>query len=216
MGSIKEIAEFLIHIDHHLGEVINAVGPAAYLMLFAVIFSETGLVMVPFLPGDSLLFMTGAIAALGSLNIFALFALLAMAAIIGDSVNYAVGKYFGSKMFKSNSRFLKKEYIERTHKFYEKYGAKTIVLARFVPIVRTFAPFVAGMGSMNYPKFLTYNILGGAVWVALFLFGGFWFGNTPIIKNNFGVVTLIIIFLSVLPMVIEFLKVRARKASEYA
>jgi membrane-associated protein len=210
MGSIKDIAEFFIHIDRHLGEIINAIGPAAYLMLFAIIFSETGLVVAPFLPGDSLLFMTGAIAALGSLNISALFVLLGMAAIIGDSVNYAAGKYFGLKMFKENSRFLKKEYIERTHRFYEKYGAKTIVLARFVPIVRTFAPFVAGMGSMSYPKFLTYNILGGTIWVSLFLFGGFWFGNIPMIKNNFGVVTLIIIFLSILPMVIEYMKIRMR------
>jgi membrane-associated protein len=188
-------------------------GPMAYLMLFAVIFAETGLVVTPFLPGDSLLFMTGAIAALGSLNIYALFVLLGMAAIIGDSVNYATGKYFGIKMFKKESRFLKKEYIERTHKFYEKYGAKTIVLARFVPIVRTFAPFVAGMGSMTYAKFLTYNVLGGVAWVGIFLFGGFWFGNIPIIRNNFAVVTLIIIFLSVLPMVLEFIKIHAKKGA---
>ena len=210
MGSIKEIAQLFIHIDRHLGEIVNILGPAAYLMLFAIIFAETGLVVTPFLPGDSLLFMTGAIAALGSLNIFMLFALLSMAAIIGDSVNYAVGRYFGKKMFSNNSRFLKKEYIERTHKFYEKHGAKTIVLARFVPIVRTFAPFVAGMGSMNYATFLTYNIAGGVLWVALFLFSGFWFGNVPIVKNNFGVVTLIIIFLSILPMVIEFVKIRIK------
>ncbi|MCX5713435.1 MAG: VTT domain-containing protein [Candidatus Omnitrophica bacterium] len=187
MGPIKEIADLFIHIDHHLGDMINVLGPAAYLMLFAIIFAETGLVVTPFLPGDSLLFMTGAIAALGSLNIFALFALLGMAAVIGDSVNYAVGKYLGLKMFKKESRFLKAEYIERTHRFYEKYGAKTIVLARFVPIVRTFAPFVAGMGSMNYAKFLTYNVAGGVLWVGLFLFGGFLFGNIPVIKNNFGV-----------------------------
>lgn len=212
MGSVREIAEFFIHIDHHLGELITVLGPMAYLMLFAVIFSETGLVVAPFLPGDSLLFMTGAIAALGSLNIFWLFALLGMAAIIGDSVNYAIGKYFGQKMFKKHSRFLKEEYLERTHKFYEKYGAKTIVLARFVPIVRTFAPFVAGMGSMSYKTFLTYNVVGGIVWVGLFLFGGFWFGNIPIIKNNFAIVTLIIIFLSILPMIIEIIKARAKKA----
>ena len=209
---IKDLAEWFMHFDKHLIFVVQYFGFWSYLILFLVIFAETGFVVTPFLPGDSLLFMIGAIAAMGSLNVFTLFVVLSLAAIFGDSLNYAIGKYFGLKLFKyENARFLKKEHLEHTHKFYEKYGAKTIVLARFVPIVRTFAPFVAGMGSMEYKKFLFYNIMGGVLWVGIFVFGGFWFGNIPFIKNNFELVTLGIILLSVLPVVIKLIRMRAKK-----
>jgi membrane-associated protein len=209
---IKNIAEWLIHFDTHLLFVVQHFGFWSYLILFLVIFAETGFVVTPFLPGDSLLFMIGAIAAMGSLNVFTLFVTLSLAAIFGDSLNYAIGKYFGLKLFThENARFLKKEHLEHTHKFYEKYGAKTIVLARFIPIIRTFAPFVAGMGSMEYKKFLLYNIIGGIVWVAAFVFTGFWFGNVPCIKNNFEFVVLGIIVVSLLPVVIKLIKMRAKK-----
>lgn len=209
---IKDVAEWFIHFDKHLLFVVQHFGFWSYLILFLVIFAETGLVVTPFLPGDSLLFMIGTIAAMGSLNVFMLFVILSLAAIFGDSLNYAVGKYFGLKLFKhENTRFLKKEHLEHTHKFYEKYGAKTIVLARFVPIVRTFAPFVAGMGSMEYKKFLLYNIFGGIIWVAVFVFAGFLFGNVPFIKNNFEFVVLGIILVSVLPVGIKLIKMRTKK-----
>jgi len=211
---IKDVAEWFIHFDKHLLFIVQHFGFWSYLILFLVIFAETGFVVTPFLPGDSLLFMIGAIAAMGSLNVFTIFIILSLAAILGDSLNYAIGKSLGPKMFKyENSRFLKKEHLEHTHKFYEKYGAKTIVLARFVPIVRTFAPFVAGMGSMEYSRFIFYNIIGGFLWVAIFVFGGFWFGNIAFIKKNFELVTLGIILLSVLPVAIKLIKMRFKKSA---
>jgi membrane-associated protein len=175
-----------------------------------IVFCETGLVVAPFLPGDSLLFAAGALAHRGELNPLWLFMLLGLAAIAGDTVNYWIGAIVGPRAFSGNIRFLKKEHLERTHRFYEKYGGKTIIIARFVPIVRTFAPFVAGIGAMNYARFIVYNIVGGVAWVALFVFGGYWFGATEIVKNNFSLVVVAIILISVMPMVVEYLRARRR------
>ena len=209
MEWFKDAIEIVVHFDKHLGAVIQSCGGWSYLLLFLIIFAETGLVITPFLPGDSLLFAVGAFAALGSFNVFWLFGILTAAAIIGDSVNYAVGNIFGEKILsKGNSRFIKKEHLEQTHKFYEKYGGKTIILARFIPIIRTFAPFVAGIGKMNYRYFFIYNVAGALLWVSIFVFGGYYFGNMPVIKENFFVVILAIIVLSVLPAVIEYWKHR--------
>jgi membrane-associated protein len=208
------IADFILHIDKHLVLIIQNFGAWSYLLLFLIIFAETGLVVLPFLPGDSLLFASGALAAAGSFNIVELVLVIFAAAVLGDSANYAVGKLIGDKMIKSGSRFLKKEYLDRTHNFYEKYGGKTIVLARFVPIVRTFAPFVAGLGKMNYLHFFVYNVTGGFLWVALFVLGGYFFGNVPVVKNNFSLVIILIIIISVMPMVIEYIRHRRQKAEE--
>jgi len=207
MHSLNQILDLFLHLDKHLSYIIQQFGAWTYGLFFLIIFAETGLVLTPFLPGDSLLFAVGAFAALGSLNVWWLFILLSIAAIIGDGVNYAIGNFLGPKVLqKENSRFLKKEYLDKTHKFYEKYGSTTIVIARFVPIVRTFAPFIAGVGKMGYPKFATYNIIGGILWVGLFVWGGYFFGNIPIIKNNFSVTILIIVVLSLLPVLIEYWK----------
>jgi membrane-associated protein len=183
-----------------------------YPILFAIVFCETGLVVTPFLPGDSMLFAAGAVSAMGSLNPLWLFVLLSIAAIAGDTVNYWIGAYIGPRAFSGEIRFLKKEYLDRTHAFYEKYGGKTIIIARFVPIVRTFAPFVAGIGAMNYTKFIIYNVVGGIAWVAMFIFGGYWFGGHPLVKKNFSLVVLAIIVISVMPMVVEYLRSRRRAA----
>lgn len=211
MGIINNLIEFILHLDKYLSLIIQNFGALTYFMLFLIIFAETGLVAAPFLPGDSLLFAAGTFAAIGSLNVLWLFAILAAAAILGDSLNYAIGKFIGPRMFKEHSRFLKKEYLDKTHKFYEKYGKKTIVLARFVPIVRTFAPFLAGLGKMSYAHFLFYNIFGGILWVATFVFGGYFFGNIPIIKENFTIVIFIIIIVSFLPMLIEVYRHRKQR-----
>lgn len=209
------IIDFLLHFDKHLAIVIQNYGTITYIFLFLIIFAETGFVITPFLPGDSLLFVVGAFAAIGSFNVIAAFLILSGAAILGDSLNYAIGKTIGPKVFKyENARFFKKEHLERTHKFYEKYGSKTIVLARFIPIIRTFAPFVAGVASMSYPKFLLYNVMGGVLWVAVFIFGGFWLGNLPFIKDHFTLVTYIIIFVSLLPIIIKFLEHRFKKLQQ--
>jgi len=211
MGSL---IDFALHLDKHLGLILESAGLWSYLLFFAVIFAETGLVVTPFLPGDSLVFTLGTLAATGSLNIWWVFVILCAAAILGDSVNYAIGKYFGSIILKKQGAwFLKKEHIDRTHRFYEKYGSKTIVLARFVPVVRTFAPFVAGVGRMSYTHFLTYNVAGGILWIALFAFGGYFFGNWPIVKQNFGLVIIAIIIISILPVLIEILKEKRRQAA---
>lgn len=209
------LIDYVLHLDQHLGVILESVGLWSYLLFFVVIFAETGLVVTPFLPGDSLVFTLGTLAAVeGSpLHIVWVFAILSAAAILGDSANYAVGKYFGSMILKKQGAwFLKKEHIDRTHRFYEKYGSKTIVLARFVPIVRTFAPFVAGVGRMSYTHFLTYNVAGGLLWISLFSFGGYFFGNIPVVKKNFGLVIVAIIILSVLPAVIEFWKEKRRQS----
>jgi membrane-associated protein len=211
------IVDFVLHLDKYLSVILENVGLWSYLVFFAVIFAETGLVVTPFLPGDSLVFTLGALAAVpdSPLHIGWVFVVLSIAAILGDSANYAVGKYFGSIILKKQGAwFLKKEHIERTHRFYEKYGSKTIVLARFVPIVRTFAPFVAGVGRMSYGHFLTYNVAGGLLWISLFAFGGYFFGNTPVVQKNFGLVIIAIIIISILPAVIEIWKERRRPPVE--
>jgi len=202
---IRNLIELFLHLDKHLNVVIQTYGVWTYLLLFIVIFCETGLVVTPILPGDSLLFAAGTFAALGSLNIGLLFVLLAAAAIGGDTVNYWIGHFVGP-----NVPFLNKEYLDRTHRFYEKHGGKTIILARFIPVIRTFAPFVAGIGRMTYWRFISYNVIGGLAWVALFTFGGYYFGNIPFVKRNFSIVIVAIIFISLLPMVIEFLSQRLR------
>jgi len=203
------IVDFLLHLDRHLSPIIEYFGIWTYLLLFLIIFCETGLVVMPVLPGDSLLFGVGAFAAAGALNVELLVIILCLAAIAGDTVNYTIGHFVGPKVFhEENGRFFRKEYLDRTHRFYEKYGGKTIILARFVPIVRTFAPFVAGIGSMTYVRFIVYNITGGIAWVLFFVLGGYHFGNLPIVKRNFSLVILIIIILSIMPGVIEYLRHR--------
>lgn len=202
------IINFILHLDTHLATLVTNYGPWVYGFLFLIIFLETGLVITPFLPGDSLLFVAGAMAAVGDFNIWLLFVILITAAILGDTVNYALGKYFGEKVF---SKFIKKEHLEKTQTFFDKYGKKTIILARFVPIIRTFAPFVAGVGKMHYFTFLSFNIIGGLLWVTLFTFSGFFFGNLPVVKENLGFIILIIIFISLLPILWEYLKAKKIK-----
>jgi membrane-associated protein len=211
MDLVHWFVDFFLHLDKHLAQVIHAYGTWTYALLFAIVFLETGLVVTPFLPGDSLLFAAGSFAALGALDVGLLFLLLAFAAVLGDTLNYAIGKYLGPKVFHfPKSRFFNPEHLRRTHDFYERYGAKTIVIARFVPIVRTFAPFVAGIGAMSYPRFLAYNVFGGVLWVAVCVFSGYFFGSLPIVRQNFTLVILAIIVLSVLPAVFEFLRQRAQ------
>lgn len=210
MGIITGLIDYIFHLDKHLAVIIQNFGIWTYLLLFLVIFAETGLVITPFLPGDSLLFAVGAIAAAEALDIMWLFAILSIAAIAGDSANYAIGKYFGGIILAKHSRIIKKEHIDKTHKFFERYGGKTIIIARFVPIVRTFAPFVAGIGKMSYRKFFSYNVIGGLLWVSLFVFGGFFFGNIPIIKKNFSITIFVIIILSMLPGIIEIIRHKRR------
>ena len=209
MDMLLNFIDIFIHLDQHLSLLIQSFGGWAYLIVFLVIFCETGLVVTPILPGDSLLFGLGAVAALGALKVEWLFVMLSIAAIAGDTVNYMIGHYVGPRVFaRESGRFFKKEYLERTHRFYEKYGGKTIVIARFVPIIRTFAPFVAGIGSMTYSRFIAYNIVGGISWIALFIFGGYYFGNLSIVKRNFTLVIFAIILISILPGVIEYVRQR--------
>jgi membrane-associated protein len=213
MEFISKLVDLFLHLDKHLNDVIGQYGAWTYLILFLIIFCETGLVITPILPGDSLLFAAGAFAALGSLNVFWLFVLLSVAAIAGDTINYWVGHWVGPKIFhRENVRFLNKKHLERTHAFYERYGGKTIIIARFVPIVRTFAPFVAGIGSMNYGRFIVYNVIGGVAWVAICVFAGYYFGNLEIVKKNFSLVIIAIVLISVLPMVVEFIRHRLSAA----
>jgi membrane-associated protein len=216
MNIILYLIDLFLHLDTYLGQIIQTYGTWTYLLLFIVIFMETGFVVTPFLPGDSLIFAAGAFAGMGYLNVGVLFAVLSVAAIAGDTVNYMIGHYIGPRAFSGNVPFLKKEYLDRTHAFYEKHGGKTIIIARFIPIIRTFAPFVAGVGAMTYPKFIVYNVIGGVAWVALFLFGGYFFGNLPVVQQNFTFVILAIIFISVLPAIIEFIRGRlhTRKQTE--
>ncbi len=207
MELLKTLIDIFLHIDRHLSEIIQNYGVWTYLIMFIIIFLETGLVVTPFLPGDSLLFAAGAFAALGALDMVWLFVILSVAAIGGDTVNYWIGAYIGPKIFhKEKVRFLNREYLDRTHQFYEKYGGKTIIIARFVPIIRTFAPFVAGIGSMTYWRFISYNIIGGIAWILLCTLAGYFFGNLPIVKENFSLVILAIIIISILPGVIEFMR----------
>ena len=208
MELLLKAIDIFIHLDKYLGDVILQYGTLTYLLLFFIIFMETGLVVTPFLPGDSLLFAAGTFAAIGALDVRILFLLLALAAIIGDTVNYWIGHFIGPRAFTGEVPFLKKEYLDRTHEFYERHGGKTIILARFIPIIRTFAPFVAGVGEMTYWRFITYNVIGGILWVALFSFGGYFFGNLPVVEKNFSLVIIAIILLSVMPVVVEYIKGR--------
>lgn len=211
MELVNHLVDFFLHLDKHLAEVIQAWGAWTYALLFTIVFLETGLVVTPLLPGDSLLFAAGSFAALGALDVRLLFVLLSLAAILGDTLNYAIGHYLGPKVFHyPKSRFFNPDHLRKTHDFYEKYGGKTIIIARFVPIVRTFAPFVAGIGAMSYPRFVTYNVVGGILWVAVCLGAGYFFGNLPVVKENFSLVILGIIVVSVLPAVVEFLRHRSQ------
>ena len=211
METLSSLIDIFLHLDTHLGEIIGQYGTTTYVILFTIIFAETGLVIAPFLPGDSLLFAAGALAAAtGVLDPALLVLLLWIAAILGDTVNYSVGKVFGMKVLQ-RFPFIKQEHIAYTEQFYERHGGKTIILARFLPIVRTFAPFVAGIGAMHYTRFIVYNILGGLAWVASFIYLGFFFGNIPIVKRNFSFVILGIIIVSVMPAVIEFIRHRLKK-----
>ena len=201
--------DFVLHLDKHLDVIIRNYGLWTHLLLFLIIFCETGLVVTPILPGDSLLFAVGTFAALGSLQLEWVLVSLSVAAVGGDTVNYWIGNLVGPKVFtQEQSRFFKKEYLERTHQFYERYGGKTIIIARFVPIIRTFAPFVAGIGAMTYARFIAYNIIGGVGWILILVLAGYFFGNVPIVKSNFSLVILAIIIISVLPGVIEFVRQR--------
>jgi membrane-associated protein len=213
---IAYFVDLFLHLDQHLTEVLRDYGTWTYLILFGIIFCETGLVVTPFLPGDSLLFAAGSFAAVGSLDPHLLFVLLSAAGILGDTVNYWIGAFVGPRAFSGEIRFLKKEYLDRTHRFYERYGGKTIIIARFVPIVRTFAPFVAGIGAMSYGRFIVYNVVGGAAWVGLFVYGGYFFGNIEFVKRNFSLVIVAIIVISVMPMVVEFIRARRQQGKSNA
>ena len=209
MDLVHWFVDFFLHLDRHLAEVIQAYGTGTYALLFAIVFMETGLVVTPFLPGDSLLFAAGSFAALGALDVRLVFALLAFAAILGDNVNYWIGRYLGPKVFHfERSRFFNPDHLRKTHGFYERYGVKTIIIARFVPIVRTFSPFVAGVGAMRYPRFLAFDVAGGILWVGVCTFAGYFFGNLPFVKKNFSLVVLAIIAISLTPALVEVLRHR--------
>ncbi|MFV2030239.1 DedA family protein [Neisseria sp. S1] len=210
---ISTIIDFILHIDQHLAALSAEYGLWIYAILFLIIFCETGLVVTPFLPGDSLLFAAGGIAAVGGMNIHVMVLLLLIAAIVGDAVNFMIGKYFGAKLFANpDSKIFRRSYLEKTHRFYEKHGGKTIIIARFVPIVRTFAPFVAGMSDMHYGRFLHYNVIGAVLWVVSFSYAGYFFANLPIVKNNLSLVLAAIIVISILPGIIEI--IRARRSGQ--
>lgn len=209
MELIKYLIDFILHLDKHLVQLVTQYGVWTYAILFLIIFCETGLVVMPFLPGDSLIFAVGALAAKDALNFYYVTVLMVIAAILGDTLNYWIGYKLGPQVFRSDSsRWLNRQHLERTHQFYEKYGGKTIIIARFMPIIRTFAPFVAGIGRMSYGRFLVYNVIGGILWIVIFMLAGYWFGNIPIVKRNFTLVIFGIIFVSVLPGVIEYLRMR--------
>lgn len=215
MEYLIQFIDIFIHLDKHLSLIIEKYGLLTYIILFVIVFLETGVVITPFLPGDSLLFAAGTFASLGALNLYTLYAILTIAAILGDTVNYWIGWYVGPKIFhKEDVRFLNKKHLIRTHEFYEKYGGKTIIIARFIPIIRTFAPFVAGIGSMSYTKFVFYNITGAILWVGVCVTAGYLFGNLPIVKNNFSLVIIVIILLSISPAVVEIIRHKIRSASQ--
>ncbi len=212
MEIVRYLVDLFLHLDVHLSAIITQYGTWTYALLFLVIFIETGFVVTPFLPGDSLLFAAGTFAALGSLRIWPLWGLVAVAAVLGDTVNYWIGHTLGERAY--HIKWIKREYLDRTHGFFDKYGRMTIFLARFVPIVRTFAPFVAGIGQMSYPAFISYNIFGGIIWTALFTFAGYFFGNIPFIREHFSLVVMAIILISIVPMIVE--AVKARRESKQA
>ena len=206
MDFLLLVVDFFLHLDKHLQQILESYGNWTYLLVSFTIFAETGFVVTPFLPGDSLIFVVGAFAAAGWLNPWVLYIALLVAGILGNSLNYAIGKKIGPAVFEKNYRFLKREYLDKTRAFFEKYGGKTIIIARFLPIVRTFAPFLAGVGKMTYAKFSIFNVIGSFLWVSIFLWGGYFFGNIPVIKRNLTTVILVIVFASFLPTIIEFFK----------
>ena len=216
MDFITFLFDFVLHLDQHLNMLIANYGSWTYAILFLIVFMETGLVVTPFLPGDSLLFAAGTFAALGSLDPIILFLLLTTAGILGDTVNYSVGAYIGPRAFSGEIKFLKQEHLDRTHEFYEKHGGKTIILARYIPIIRTFAPFVAGIGAMTYSRFILFNVVGAISWVGIFVFGGYFFGNLPLVQNHFEIVIMTIIFISLIPAVWEFFQHRRALQKEGA
>ncbi|MBC2582253.1 DedA family protein [Clostridium sp. DJ247] len=217
MNIIGNFINLVMHIDNYLNLIVQQYGILTYGILFSIIFFETGLVITPFLPGDSMLFATGALASIGSLNIFTLFIVLLLAAILGDTANYHIGKKIGSKILeKENVKFINKEHLKKAQDFYEKHGSITIVLGRFMPIIRTFVPFVAGIGEMHYSKFITYNILGGFLWVSLCLGGGYFFGNLPFVKNNFSHVIIGIIIISLIPGIVTLVREKRKGGSNEA
>lgn len=213
MELIHTLIDFVLHIDKHLTVLVSEYGTLTFLILFAIIFCETGLVVTPFLPGDSLLFAAGAIAALdgSGLNVHLLVVLMIIAAFTGNLLNYSVGRYIGPRVFEGNYRFIKKEYLDRTKKFFDNYGSMTIVYTRFAPILRTFAPFIAGVGQMKYPRFMLYNFIGGVLWVVIFTYAGYYFGNLPFVQQNFEVIVLGIIGISLIPSIFLFLKAKLEK-----
>lgn len=211
MSFFSQALDFFLHLDKHLGQIISEYGGWTYGILFITIFCETGLVVTPFLPGDSLLFAAGALAATGVLDPHLLFLLLALAGILGNTTNYAVGHYIGPKVFTSSSRFFKKEYLDKTHQFYEKHGGKAVILGRFLPVFRTFVPFVAGIGKMTYVRYTIYNVFGSTAWVGLFIYAGYFFGNLPFVQKNFSLVILAIIVITSLPPAFEYCRQRYRK-----
>lgn len=215
MEVMKDLVSLVLHVDQHLAEIVRQFGVWTYVILFGIVFLETGIVLTPFLPGDSLLFAAGALAAAypETLDPVHLFVLLAIAAILGDTANYWIGHHLGPRVFRENVRFLNRENLMRTEAFYEKHGGKTIIIARFVPIIRTFAPFVAGIGSMAYGRFLAFNVIGGLIWTGGFIFAGYYFGNLPVVKENFGLVIVAIIILSLLPPVWEYVQHRRQSAA---
>ncbi|NPU85644.1 MAG: DedA family protein [Syntrophaceae bacterium] len=213
MDLILQFIDIFLHLERYISDILRIFGPWTYLVVFLIIFCETGLVVTPILPGDSLLFGLGAFAARGDLDPVLLVSLLSLAAVLGDTVNYAIGKYVGPRVFHENtSRFLRREYLDRTHAFYERHGGKTIIIARFIPIIRTFAPFVAGIGTMTYRRFLSYNVIGGIAWIVTFVLGGYFFGNLAFVKRNFTLVIMVIIILSVMPGMIEYVRQRKQNA----
>jgi membrane-associated protein len=212
MELMMHFVDMFLHLDKYLNQIIDMFGIWTYLVLFLIIFCETGLVVTPFLPGDSLIFMVGALAATGAFNIVGVGVLLVVAAILGDSVNYEIGRLIGPKVFAKDMRFLKREYLLKTQAFYEKHGGLTIIIARFMPIIRTFAPFVAGVATMRYSKFISYNIVGGTFWVLLFLLTGYYFGNIPFVRHNFSLVAIAIVFISILPGIIGFINMKMKQA----
>ena len=214
MNPIQFLIDFILHLDVHLGQIIKNYGALTYLILFTIIFLETGLVFIPFLPGDSLLFAAGAFAALKSLNLFILIGLLIIAAILGDTVNYWIGRFFGEQLVANPKVPINQEHIDQTEKFFKKHGGKTIILARFVPSVRTFAPFVAGAGQMEYGKFISYNIVGGILWVLIATLAGYFFGNIPFVKENFSLVIFGVVIISILPILFEVIKHRLNSKSD--
>lgn len=215
MSFLYTAIDFILHLDKYLNIIIDKFGPWTYVILFSIVFIETGVVIMPFLPGDSLIFAAGTFSAIGNLNIVTIFLSLWAAAVIGDTLNYEIGKFIGSKVYeKENLRFIKKEHLDKTNKFYDKHGGLAIIIARFMPIIRTFAPFVAGIGKMHYSRFLLFNAIGGGLWVGIFSFSGFLFGNLPFVKQNFSLIAIGIILISVLPAIIAFIKEKRKPSGD--